>query len=54
MNLDLTGKRAFVAGSTRAIDLATALGLARKGAQVIVNGLDGVPGQVQAVPRTRD
>lgn len=38
MNLDLGGKRALVTGSTRGIGLATAIGLARMGAEVIVNG----------------
>ena len=38
MDLDLTGKMALVTGSTRGIGLATALGLARMGAGVIVNG----------------
>ena len=38
MNLDLTGKLALVTGSTRGIGLATATGLARMGAAVIVNG----------------
>jgi NAD(P)-dependent dehydrogenase (short-subunit alcohol dehydrogenase family) len=38
MDLDLTGKLALVTGSTRGIGLATALGLARMGAGVIVNG----------------
>jgi NAD(P)-dependent dehydrogenase (short-subunit alcohol dehydrogenase family) len=38
MDLDLTGKRALVTGSTRGIGLATALGLAQMGAEVIVNG----------------
>ncbi len=38
MDLDLTGKLALVTGSTRGIGLATALGLARMGAAVIVNG----------------
>jgi NAD(P)-dependent dehydrogenase (short-subunit alcohol dehydrogenase family) len=40
MDLDLTGKRALVTGSTRGIGLATAAGLAQMGAEVIVNGRD--------------
>ncbi|HKU09428.1 MAG TPA: SDR family oxidoreductase [Bradyrhizobium sp.] len=38
MDLDLSGKRALVTGSTRGIGLATAKGLAQMGAEVIVNG----------------
>jgi NAD(P)-dependent dehydrogenase (short-subunit alcohol dehydrogenase family) len=38
MDLDLGGKIALVTGSTRGIGLATATGLARMGAEVIVNG----------------
>lgn len=38
MNLDLTGKTALVTGSTRGIGLATAIGLAQMGAEIIVNG----------------
>ncbi|WP_291851156.1 SDR family oxidoreductase [Bradyrhizobium sp.] len=38
MNLDLSGKTALVTGSTRGIGLATAIGLAQMGADVIVNG----------------
>lgn len=38
MDLQLTGKRAFVTGSTAGIGLAIASGLAREGAHVIVNG----------------
>jgi len=38
MNLDLTGKRALVTGSTRGIGYATASGLAEMGATVVVNG----------------
>ena len=38
MNLDLTGKTALVTGSTRGIGLASAIGLAQMGADVIVNG----------------
>jgi NAD(P)-dependent dehydrogenase (short-subunit alcohol dehydrogenase family) len=40
MNLDLTGKTALVTGSTRGIGLATVIGLAQMGADVIVNGRD--------------
>jgi NAD(P)-dependent dehydrogenase (short-subunit alcohol dehydrogenase family) len=38
MNLGLKGKRALVSGSTAGIGLATAIGLAREGASVVVNG----------------
>jgi NAD(P)-dependent dehydrogenase (short-subunit alcohol dehydrogenase family) len=38
MDMDLTGKLALVTGSTRGIGLATAVGLAGMGAEVIVNG----------------
>jgi NAD(P)-dependent dehydrogenase (short-subunit alcohol dehydrogenase family) len=38
MKIDLTGKTAIVSGSTEGIGYATALGLARAGAEVIVNG----------------
>jgi NAD(P)-dependent dehydrogenase (short-subunit alcohol dehydrogenase family) len=38
MNLDLSGKRALVSGSTRGIGFATALGLADMGATVVING----------------
>jgi NAD(P)-dependent dehydrogenase (short-subunit alcohol dehydrogenase family) len=38
MNLDLSGKRALVSGSTRGIGYAAALGLAGMGATVLVNG----------------
>jgi NAD(P)-dependent dehydrogenase (short-subunit alcohol dehydrogenase family) len=38
--MDLTGKTALVTGSTRGIGLATAIGLAQMGAEVIVNGRD--------------
>ena len=41
MDLDLTGKLALVTGSTRGIGLPTAIGLARMGAEVIVNGREG-------------
>src|SRR3974390_2149423 len=40
MDLDLTGKRALVTGSTRGIGFAAASGLAGMGAEVIVNGRD--------------
>jgi NAD(P)-dependent dehydrogenase (short-subunit alcohol dehydrogenase family) len=38
MDLDLTGKMALVTGSTRGIGLASAIGLAQMGAEIIVNG----------------
>src|SRR5215212_8078514 len=38
MDIDLTGKRALVTGSTRGIGLAAATGLAQMGAEVVVNG----------------
>src|SRR4051812_35496776 len=38
MDLQLKGKRALVTGSTAGIGLAAALGLAREGASVVVNG----------------
>lgn len=38
MNIDLTGRKAVVTGSTAGIGLATAQGLARAGAAMVVNG----------------
>src|SRR5258707_2943247 len=38
MNLDISGKRAVVSGSTAGIGFATAQLLAAEGAQVVVNG----------------
>src|SRR6266480_3909312 len=38
MNLKLTDKTAFVSASTKGIGFAIAIGLAREGARVIVNG----------------
>lgn len=40
MDLDLKGKRAFVAGSSRGLGYATALVLAAEGALVAINGRD--------------
>ncbi len=40
MDLDLSDKLALVTGSTRGIGLAAATGLARMGAEVVVNGRD--------------
>jgi NAD(P)-dependent dehydrogenase (short-subunit alcohol dehydrogenase family) len=59
MNLDLTGKLALVTGSTRGIGLATARGLAKMGAEVIVNGresaavAEAIAGIRQAAPAAR-
>ncbi len=56
MDLDLTGKIALVTGSTRGIGLASAIGLAQMGADLIVNGREAgtVEGAIarikQAVP----
>lgn len=49
MDLGLTGKVAVVAGSTKGIGRATAVGLAKDGARVVVNGRD--PNGVAAVAR---
>jgi NAD(P)-dependent dehydrogenase (short-subunit alcohol dehydrogenase family) len=38
MDLKLKGKQAFVSGSTAGIGFAVALGLAREGAEVVING----------------
>ncbi len=38
MNIDLSGKKALVTGSTSGIGFAIAKGLAQSGAEVIVNG----------------
>jgi NAD(P)-dependent dehydrogenase (short-subunit alcohol dehydrogenase family) len=40
MDLDLTGKLALVTGSTRGIGLASVVGLAQMGADIIINGRD--------------
>jgi len=59
MNLKLTDKTALVSGSTKGIGFAIATGLAREGAQVIVNGrsekaVAEAKGQIdQAVPNAR-
>ena len=52
MDLDLTGKLALVTGSTRGIGLATALGLVRMGAGVIVNGR-AEPAVAEAIAKIR-
>ena len=38
MNIDLTGRTAFVSGSTKGIGRAIAAGLARSGADTVING----------------
>lgn len=40
MDLHLTGKRAFISGSTQGIGYAIARGLLREGAEVVINGRD--------------
>lgn len=59
MDLDLGGKTAIVTGSTRGIGLATAIGLAGMGAEVVVNGrgeaavLEAVETVCQAAPAAK-
>ncbi len=38
MDLKITGKKAFISGSTKGIGFATALGLAKEGVDVCING----------------
>lgn len=53
MNIDFTGKKALVTGSTSGIGRATVASLARAGADVVVNGRDD--GRVaDAVKRLRE
>lgn len=40
MDLQLTGKKAFVSGSTKGLGLAMAEALAKEGARVVINGRD--------------
>ena len=49
MDIDLSGRTALVSGSTQGIGRAIALGLARAGAAVVVNGRDAE--QVEAAAR---
>ena len=53
MHIDLTGKLALVTGSTSGIGYATALGLARAGARVVVNGRRQ-PGIDETIARLRE
>lgn len=53
MNIDLSGKRAIVTGSTRGIGFAIAEGLAVSGAHVVLNGR-AEPDVDQAVARLND
>jgi NAD(P)-dependent dehydrogenase (short-subunit alcohol dehydrogenase family) len=55
MDLQLIGKRALVTGSTAGIGLATAAGLHREGASVIVNGrnpqrVEAAVGRIKSLP----
>jgi NAD(P)-dependent dehydrogenase (short-subunit alcohol dehydrogenase family) len=52
MDLQLSGKRALISGSTAGIGLAIATGLAREGAHVIINGRSA-PSVAQSVDRIR-
>jgi len=54
MDLQLTGKTAFISGSTAGIGLAIATALTREGARVIVNGrtAEGVRDAIEAVRRS--
>jgi NAD(P)-dependent dehydrogenase (short-subunit alcohol dehydrogenase family) len=54
VDLQLTGKTAFVSGSTAGIGLAIATSLAREGARVIVNGRtpEGVREAIEAIRRS--
>ncbi|MCQ0987331.1 SDR family NAD(P)-dependent oxidoreductase [Jiella marina] len=58
MQIDLSGKTAIVTGSTAGIGLAAAIGLARAGARVVVNGRDSdrvetaIRAVLDAVPRS--
>jgi NAD(P)-dependent dehydrogenase (short-subunit alcohol dehydrogenase family) len=56
MDLELTGKTAFVSGSTAGIGLAIATALAREGARVIVNGrtTEGVRKAIEAVRQSTE
>jgi NAD(P)-dependent dehydrogenase (short-subunit alcohol dehydrogenase family) len=59
MDLQLDGKRALVTGSTAGIGLAIAIGLAKEGASVIVNGrtqsrVDEAVSKVRASATNRD
>jgi len=53
MDMDLSGKLALVTGSTRGIGLASAIGLARMGAEVVVNGRTRQAADT-AIARVRD
>ncbi len=53
MDLQLTGKRALVTGSTLGIGFATAMALAREGAFVILNG-HSQPHMDEAIKKIRD
>ena len=48
MDLQLKGKRAFIAGSSRGLGFATALTLAREGCQVAVNSREEEKAQAAA------
>jgi NAD(P)-dependent dehydrogenase (short-subunit alcohol dehydrogenase family) len=53
MDLQLTGRKAFISGATKGIGLAIAISLAREGAHVVINSR-GAESVASALERIRD